>query len=197
MRKAYFTILGHQPTAAGFARTSAQKNISDVLRLHDDLLGHLQRLIPFAEYDQRTAKALPDATLKRSHTRWHSVDVVRPRLTAVKPGRRSLNISRSSEQDHLALRCSPQIVAGVADMFLSLVRRLRMHHVLIKADGDLCRCLDSASTKTLVQTMNWCSATSKRQVELLYPGLTSTGLSKHCHFTSTQSSRARQTKEKP
>lgn len=125
LEQAYSTILNHHPTAASFARARAQKNISAILHLHDDLLGQLHRLIPFAEYEQRTAKTLPEAPLIRSHTRWHSVDVVptrsspsRSRLTTVRQGRRSLNISRSSEQEHAMLRCSPQIVAIVAKLFL-------------------------------------------------------------------------------
>lgn len=128
--QAYFIILGHQPTAASFARASAQKNISELVRLHDDLLGHLHKLVPFAEYDQWIAKAFPSAAFPRSHTRWHSVDAVpsrgspaRSRLPVVRQSRRSLNINRSSEQDQAMLRCSPQIVAAVARMFLSHVRR--------------------------------------------------------------------------
>lgn len=103
--------------------------MSAILHLHDDILGQLHHLVPFAEYDQHTAKSFPDVPLARSHTRWHSVDVVptrhspaRSRLTTVRQGRRSLNLSRSSEQEHLALRCSPQIVAVVSKMFLSHVR---------------------------------------------------------------------------
>ena len=138
--QAYFTILSHQPTTVSFARNSAQKNISDILHLHDDLLGDLHRIVPFAEYDQRTARAFPEVPLARSHTRWHSVDVVptrgspaRSRLATVRQGRRSLNISRSSEQEHLMLRCSPQIVAAVANTFLSHVGRLSLDHVLAQA----------------------------------------------------------------
>lgn len=127
--QAYFTLLGHQPTSAGFARASAQKNMSQILHLHDDLLGHLHRIVPFAEYDQHAAKAQTDSALARSHTRWHSVDVVPPRATpirsklaSIRQHRRSLNISRSSGDDEVMLRCSPQIVAAVAKLFAEFVR---------------------------------------------------------------------------
>lgn len=122
--KAYFTILGHQPTAAAFARPSAQKNIAEILRLHDDLLGQLYHVVPFAEYDQRQAKLPPESTLPRSHTRWHSVDVpptrmapIKSRLATVRAHRRSLSITRSSEEEHVLLQCAPHVVAGVAKVF--------------------------------------------------------------------------------
>ena len=94
-----------------------------MLHLHDDLLGNLHRIVPFAEYDHRTARVSVDPTLSRSHTRWHSVDVVptrttpiRSKLMTIRQGRRSLNISRSSADEELELRCSPHIVAAVASL---------------------------------------------------------------------------------
>ncbi|CAK3948546.1 Dbl homology domain-containing [Lecanosticta acicola] len=120
---AYFTILGHQQTSTSFARPSAQKSIAELLHLHDNILGELQRVVPFAEYDQSLARA-PEPVHTRSHTRWHSVDVVPQRVTptravlaTIRQGRRSLNISRSSDDDPAILRCSPQVVAAVTKVF--------------------------------------------------------------------------------
>lgn len=124
--QAYFTILGHQPTSASFTRRSAQRTIAEILHLHDDILGRLHRAVPFAEYDQSIARVPP---AMRTHNRWHSVDVVPVRTTpprsvlaTIRQGRRSLNISRSTEEEPALMRCSPQIVAGVVQVFTANVR---------------------------------------------------------------------------
>lgn len=119
--QAYFNIIGHQPTSTSFARPCAQKIIADILELHNKILGDLYNVVPFSEYDQCTARV---PAPPRAHTRWHSVDVVPQRptptraiLSTIRHGRRSLNISRSSEEEHAMLRCSPHIVAAVARVF--------------------------------------------------------------------------------
>lgn len=128
--QAYFTILGHHQASANLVRSTAQKNISDVLHLHDSLLGEIHRKVPFAEYDQRTARVPPNSALLRAHTRWHSVDVVPTRspptlskLASIRQARRSLNISRSSGDGEAFLSCSPQIVSSVARIFSNYVGR--------------------------------------------------------------------------
>lgn len=127
--QAYFTFLGHHQTAASFARTSTHKTIASLLHLHCDILAHLHRIVPFAEYDQSFAMA-PRPTLAGAHARWHSVDVVprldtpvRSKLATIRQGRRSLNISRSEEDENATLRCSPQLIATVAQIFCEHVRR--------------------------------------------------------------------------
>ncbi|KAF2169155.1 hypothetical protein M409DRAFT_64916 [Zasmidium cellare ATCC 36951] len=131
LSNAYFTILDHQPTSSSFARPCAQKIIADILDLHDKILGDLYNAVPFSEYDQCTAKISAPG---RAHTRWHSVDVVPQRptpkrvvLSTIRQGRRSLNISRSSEDDHAMLRCSPQIVAAVAKVFANHTGRFKAY----------------------------------------------------------------------
>lgn len=122
--QAYFTILGHQPTPTSFARPAAQKVVADILHLHDDILGQLHRVVPFAEYDQSTAIATKTATAARTHNRWHSIDTVPTRATpprgvlaTIRQGRRSLNLSRSTEEEQVVLRCRPQVVKAVAQVF--------------------------------------------------------------------------------
>lgn len=92
-----------------------------MLHLHDDILGHLHRAVPFAEYDQSTARVPPAV---RTHNRWHSIDVVpirptppRTVLSTIRQGRRSLNISRSTEDEPPLMHCSPQTVAEVTHVF--------------------------------------------------------------------------------
>lgn len=100
-----------------------QKTVGDILHLHDDLLGELHRVVPFSEYDQTVARA-PKVFPGKTHVRWHSAEAVLSRvtpkksaLTTVQESRRSLNISRSSEQEPVVLFCSPQTAAAVAQVF--------------------------------------------------------------------------------
>jgi len=133
--QAYFTLLGHHHpnSTLRFARPSAQKTIARILNVHDELLGALHNVIPFAEYDQQLAMASHRAPARMPlHTRWHSVDVVpgnpsviSPRrgslATVVRQNRRSLNLSRSEEAESIILRCAPQVVASVAALFKTYV----------------------------------------------------------------------------
>ena len=121
-------MLGHHQGSANLVRFTAQKNISDILHLHDELLGELYRKVPFAEYDQRTSKLPPQSAIVRAHTRWHSVDAIptrsprmQPKLASIRHARRSLNISRSSGDGEAILNCSPYIVAVVAKIFSNYV----------------------------------------------------------------------------
>lgn len=105
-----------------------------MLYLHDELLGALYHVVPFAEYDQKTARALnPGPSRKLLHTRWHSVDVVpgqsstmSPKrgtlATSIRQTRRSLNLTRSEDGESIVLRCAPQVVASVAELFKNYVR---------------------------------------------------------------------------
>jgi hypothetical protein len=133
--QAYFTLLGHHHPNSNlrFARSSAQNTIAKMLNVHDELLGALYRVIPFAEYDQQLAMASHRPPAKAPlHTRWHSVDIVsgHPSIispkrtslaTAVRQNRRSLNLSRSEEAESIVLRCAPQVVASVAALFKTYV----------------------------------------------------------------------------
>ncbi|KAK6428775.1 hypothetical protein LTR95_015080 [Oleoguttula sp. CCFEE 5521] len=140
LSNAYFTILGHHPTLTSFARASAQRTISGILQLHDELLGDLYRVVPSAEYDQHIAKALalPEG-VRPGHVRWHSVDIV-PGQAAVHPSpkrlslaaamhqrRRSLQVNRSSKQEAAVLRCAPQVVGSVAEVFRKYIPRFSIY----------------------------------------------------------------------
>ncbi|GIZ42666.1 hypothetical protein CKM354_000592500 [Cercospora kikuchii] len=148
LSNAYFTILGHQETTTSFARRTAQKVIADILYLHDDILGDLHHVVPFSEYDQVTAKA-PTSTVARVHNRWHSVDIVPTRgttghtvLATMRHGRRSLNLSRSTEDEQVVLSCSPQVVAAVAKVFSKHLKRFQayeeygLNYELVQRDID-------------------------------------------------------------
>jgi hypothetical protein len=118
-----------------------------------------------------------------SHTRWHSVDVVpsRPRpakhvLDTIRQGRRSLNISRSTEEEHLLLHCSPQTVAKVAAIFQGQVRLMKFRS---KAHlTDLLRSIDSGRIVDTGLTMNCCNEIWMNSGSLYQCGLNSTTRSK-------------------
>lgn len=145
--------------------------------------------MPFSEYDQCTAKV---SAPPRAHTRWHSVDVVPARatppraiLSTIRQGRRSLNISRSSEDDHTMLRCSPQIVAAVAKVFADHVRSVLCSQLsLLTKVGRLAV---SRHTKDLAQITTSYSATLTRHNDKFPFGQISTRLSKLSLCTSIRS----------
>ncbi|KAJ8603694.1 hypothetical protein MRB53_042075 [Persea americana] len=91
-------------------------------------IGSFTQNVPFAEYDHKTSRTW-GVSESKSHTRWHSVDVVPVRTTparsllgAVRNARRSFNLSRSSEDEPTAYYCAPDVVGNVAQMFLDHVR---------------------------------------------------------------------------
>lgn len=132
--------MGHQVPRNSFARGSAYKPIADLLQLHDDLLGQLQRVVPFAEFDQAMAR-IPKTPRNACHTRWHSIDFipssatrVQPTLTTIRQGRRSLSISRSLHHEPVVLHCSPQVISDVAATFCAAVSgslSLRKEYLLL------------------------------------------------------------------
>ncbi|OQO02052.1 hypothetical protein B0A48_12525 [Cryoendolithus antarcticus] len=140
LSNAYFTILGHHQTLTSFARASAQRTINDILHIHDELLGNLYSVVPSAEYDQHIAKAsvMPEG-IRPNHVRWHSVDIVHGQPTihpspkglsltaAMHQRRRSLQVNRSSEQEAAVLRCAPQVVGSVAEVFRKYIPRFSIY----------------------------------------------------------------------
>ncbi|KAJ3477631.1 hypothetical protein NLG97_g8791 [Lecanicillium saksenae] len=74
-------------------RLAIHQNLSEILRLHDEILGELHRAVPYSEY------SYPD-TGPKGHRRWASVDLGRPDMLA-----------------------EPQIVAEVSKIFSQKVKR--------------------------------------------------------------------------
>lgn len=120
----YGTIMSDKPEK--FAVFSAKQDLCCLLQTHDELLGDLYRVVPFAEYDQ-SAQRVPVRSSR--HSRWHSTDGTasvtpcRNTLATIREGRRSLNMSRSSETEPVT-RCAPQVIAAVARTFLAYIPRL-------------------------------------------------------------------------
>ena len=64
------------PTLSLSLRASINRNLNEIVELHDELLGNLHRAVPHSEYTQLFPgdQKLPQAA--RSHHRWRSLDAV-------------------------------------------------------------------------------------------------------------------------
>lgn len=90
------------------------RNLNDIVELHDELLGELHRAVPDSEYTQ------PDVPIHRTHSNppgrdyrhWRSLDVV--------PEGRD---GGSWLRDVPGMVAEPQTAAEVAKIFLKRVRR--------------------------------------------------------------------------
>lgn len=71
----YITILASLPTLSPGLRSSINQNLTDIVQLHENLLGDLHRVVPHSEYTQLDIP--PPATKPdRGHKRWRSLDAV-------------------------------------------------------------------------------------------------------------------------
>ncbi|KAK4105862.1 Dbl homology domain-containing protein [Parathielavia hyrcaniae] len=74
----YVTVLASLPGSAAGLRSSASRNLTDIMELHEEILGELHRVVPDSEYIQ------PDLSIRRTrssssirgHFRWSSLDAV-------------------------------------------------------------------------------------------------------------------------
>lgn len=75
--KVYVTILASLPTLPMGLRSSINRNLTEIIELHEELLGELHRAIPKSEYTL-TDTALPPVSTSAGwdHRRWRSLDIV-------------------------------------------------------------------------------------------------------------------------
>lgn len=74
----YITILASLPTLSPGLRSSINQNLTDIVQLHEELLGDLHRVVPDSEY---THLDIPPPVSRsehgpRGHKRWKSLDAV-------------------------------------------------------------------------------------------------------------------------
>ncbi|KAK3329343.1 hypothetical protein B0H66DRAFT_596931 [Apodospora peruviana] len=74
----YVTILASLPTLPAGLRSSINRNLTDIVELHEEILGELHRVVPDSEYTQpevssHVGQAEPGV---RGHQRWRSLDAV-------------------------------------------------------------------------------------------------------------------------
>ncbi|KXH45538.1 RhoGEF domain-containing protein [Colletotrichum nymphaeae SA-01] len=72
----YITILASLPTLPPGLRSSINRNLTDIVELHEELLGELHRAVPDSEYTQMEIPSLPRKPPSRGHQRMRSLDSV-------------------------------------------------------------------------------------------------------------------------
>ncbi|KAK1600103.1 RhoGEF domain-containing protein [Colletotrichum navitas] len=72
----YITILASLPTLPMGLRSSINRNLTDIVELHEELLGELHRVVPDSEYTQIEVPPLLSKTASRGHRRLRSLDSV-------------------------------------------------------------------------------------------------------------------------
>jgi hypothetical protein len=64
------------PTLSLKLRASINRNLNEIVELHDELLGELHRVIPHSEYTQPISAKSTLPTPPNGHHRWRSLDAV-------------------------------------------------------------------------------------------------------------------------
>lgn len=106
----YVTILVSLPTMPSGLRSSINRNLADIIELHEELLGELHRVIPHSEYTQMSLRP-QSKTRVHGHNRIRSLDVVPED-----------NASMSWLETVPGMVAEPSVVADVAQVFTKKVR---------------------------------------------------------------------------
>lgn len=90
-RQVYITILAALPTLPATLRCSINHNLTEILQLHEEILGEMHRVVPLSEYTQPQLNGpalLPPVLSRRNswggrgpHRRWKSLDAVPEQVT--------------------------------------------------------------------------------------------------------------------
>ena len=74
----YVTILASLPTLPAGLRSSINRNLTDIVELHEEMLGDLHRAVPHSEYTQLelSSNISQPSPGGRGHQRWKSLDAV-------------------------------------------------------------------------------------------------------------------------
>ncbi|OTB06666.1 hypothetical protein M426DRAFT_9444 [Hypoxylon sp. CI-4A] len=73
----YVTILASLPSSQTGLRSSINRNLTDIVELHEEILGELHRVVPNSEYTQpECIPVTPNPPSTKKHHRWHSLDSV-------------------------------------------------------------------------------------------------------------------------
>lgn len=110
----YVTILAALPTQHMGLRSSINRNLTEIVELHEEILGELHRVVPNSEYTQ-AEPPLPSTQRpvgRSGHTRWRSLDSVPER----KGGAARL-------QDIPSMTADPNVAAEVARVFCKRMNR--------------------------------------------------------------------------
>jgi len=70
------TLLASIPTLSINFRSSINRNLNEIVELHEELLGDLHRVVPHSEYTQIDLAESSAPRLGKGHHRWRSLDAV-------------------------------------------------------------------------------------------------------------------------
>ncbi|UKZ77861.1 hypothetical protein TrVFT333_005587 [Trichoderma virens FT-333] len=113
----YITILAALPSICVGLRSSINQNLTEIVKLHEELLGELHRVVPHSEYTQAdlapSLTHLPNHDCLHAHRRWSSLGAVPEQNTKARwllkaPGMLS----------------DPQVAAEVSKVFGKKISRL-------------------------------------------------------------------------
>ncbi|KAK4129595.1 hypothetical protein N657DRAFT_86481 [Parathielavia appendiculata] len=110
----YVTILASLPSSPAGLRPSVNQNLTDIVELHEEILGELHRAVPDSEYTQldlpiRRTRSNPST---RGHFRWRSLD-------AVPEGKEDISWLREVP----GMMAEPSTAAEVSKIFLKKMNR--------------------------------------------------------------------------
>ncbi|KAK0748207.1 hypothetical protein B0T21DRAFT_406739 [Apiosordaria backusii] len=110
----YVTILASLPTLSVTIRSSINQNLTDIVELHEEMLGELHRAVPHSEYSQLDVplQVSPVNQAVRGHQRWRSLDAVPEDKGGV-----------AWLRDVPGMLAEPQTVAEVAKIFKNKMNR--------------------------------------------------------------------------
>ena len=109
----YITILASLPSQAVGLRSSINRNLTEMVELHEDILGELHRVVPDSEYSQTDLPpTFPTSASAQflevpGHRRWRSLDAVPEDDANPLPW----------PQEEPGMLADPQIAADVARAF--------------------------------------------------------------------------------
>jgi len=112
----YVTILASLPAVCMGLRASINQNLAEIIELHEEILGEVQRLIPHSEYTQVETPARERMTSNQArlgpqgHRRWASSDAAVARRQRI-----------SWLQSTPGMLCEPHVGAEVAKVFAKKV----------------------------------------------------------------------------
>ncbi|KAI0974261.1 hypothetical protein F4678DRAFT_458226 [Xylaria arbuscula] len=113
----YVTILASLPTLQQGLRSSINQNLTDIVELHEEILGELHRIVPDSEYTQPDYISVePSPKPSQEHHRWHSLDSV--------PEERG---GRSWLHSVPSVIAEPNIAAEVAQIFGKQMNRFLVY----------------------------------------------------------------------
>lgn len=112
-------ILSGIPALPAHTRASIQQNISQILQLHEDLLGELHQVTPQADFTQSAHQETYPVT-KAKHIRFHSADLMPGRFVEHKITRRlrhSLDFGRTPDRRPEGLVTDTKTIGKIAEIF--------------------------------------------------------------------------------